>query len=148
MEEYLEEMELDVNDIKAGYVYYDNSETKWDRVCAYWWGTFSINTITKENIYYADWPGFEMERLEGSDIWRVAAPFGVENIIFNSGATDKDVSEGKVAFETVNRGFGPENIGQVYKVDMSEAPVPDTGTMKTKSRYPAGSWSDYSKDKK
>lgn len=146
LEEYLEDMELDINDIEPGYVYYDNSETKWDKVYAYWWGGLAFNSFTKDPYYYAEWPGFEMEQIDGTDIYRVAAPWGNTGIIFDSGVTDREVAEGKAAFQTTDIEYSDDLIGKLYRIDLSVDPTPDPGNMKTKSRYPAGEWSDYSSD--
>lgn len=144
--EYIEEMELDKDNDKPGYVYYDNSETKWDKVYAYWWGGMGINSITKEPYYFTDWPGFEMEQIEGTDIYRITAPFAVQGIIFDSGVTDKEVAEGKDAYQTTDLPYSNAMIGKVYKIDMSVEPKADPGSMKTKRRYSAGNWSEYSQD--
>ena len=146
-EEYLEDMEIDKDNDKPGYVYYDNSETKWEKVYAYWWGGMAINSMTKETMYFADWPGFEMEQIEGTDIYRIAAPYGVMGIIFDSGVTDKAVSEGKDAYQTTDLPYSNAMIGKIYKIDMSVEPKTDPGQMKTKRRYSAGDWSDYSQEK-
>ena len=143
LDKYLEEFELDVNDIEPGYVYYDNSETKWDKVYAYWWGGIAFNSFTKDPYYYADWPGFEMEQIDGSDIYRIVAPWGNTGIIFDSGVTDREVAEGREAFQTTDIPYGNDLIGKLYKIDMSVDPTPDPGKMKTKYRYSAGNWSDY-----
>ena len=37
-------------------------------------------------------------------------------------------------------------IGKVYKIDMSVEPKADPGSMKTKRRYSAGNWSEYTQD--
>ena len=145
-EAYLEEMELDKENDKPGYIYYDNSATKWDKVYTYWWGGMSINSITKEPYYYADWPGFEMERIGDTDIYRITAPLGVTGIIFDSGVTDKEVAEGKDAYQTTDLPYSNAMIGKVYKIDTSTEPKADPGMMKTKRRYSAGSWSDYSEE--
>ena len=144
--EYLEDMEFDSENDKPGYVYYDNSATKWDKVYAYWWGGMSINSITKEPYYYAEWPGFEMERVGNSDIYKVTAPLGVTGIIFDSGVTDKEVAEGKDAYQTTDLPYSSAMIGKVYKIDTSVEPKADPGAMKTKRRYSEGSWSDYSEE--
>lgn len=146
-EEYLKEMELDESNDEPGYVYYDNSETKWDKVYVYWWGGMSINSITKEPYYFADWPGFQMEQIAGTDVYRVIAPFGVTGIIFDSGVTDKEVAEGKDAYQTIDLPYSSAMIGKIYKIDTSVEPKADPGNMKTKRRYSAGKWSDYSADK-
>ncbi len=144
LKKYLEELELDPNDIKPGYVYYDNSETKWEKVYVYWWGGLAFNSFTKDPYYYAEWPGFEMEQINGTDIYRVVAPWGNTGIIFDSGVTDREVADGKEAFQTTDIQYDNNMIGKLYKIDMSVEPAPDPGAMKTKYRYPAGEWSDYS----
>ncbi len=145
--EYLEEMELDKANDKPGYVYYDNSETKWEKVYAYWWGGMAYNSVTKEAYYFADWPGFQMEQIEGTDIYRIVAPLGVQGIIFDSGMTDKEVAEGKDAYQTTDIPYSNAMIGKIYKIDMSVEPKADPGAMKTKRRYSAGNWFDYATDK-
>ena len=142
-EEYFKDLEIDMENTQPGYVYYDNSETKWDKVYVYWWGGMAINSLTNEPYYYAEWPGFQMEQIEGTDIYRVAAPFGVQGIIFDSGVTDKKVSEGADAYQTTDLPYSHGLIGKVYKIDMSVEPKADPGQMKTKRRYSAGNWSDY-----
>ena len=143
LEKYLEEYDLDINDIEPGYVYYENSETKWDKVYAYWWGGMVFNSFTKEPYYYAEWPGYEMEQIEGTDIYRVVAPWGCMGIIFDSGVTDREAAEGKEAFQTTDIQFSNDLIGKMYKIDMSVKPKADAGAMKSKRRYSKGSWSDY-----
>ena len=145
--EYLEEMELDKANDKPGYVYYDNSETKWEKVYAYWWSGMSYNSVTKEAYYFMDWPGFQMEQIEGTDIYRIVAPLGVQGIIFDSGVTDKEVAEGKDAYQTTDIPYSTAMIGKIYKIDLSVEPKADPGAMKTKRRYSAGNWSDYVADK-
>ena len=145
-EEYAKELELDTDKDTSGYVYYDNSETKWSKVYAYWWGGMSYNSFTKEAYYFAEWPGFEMERIGDSDIYRVAAPLGVTGIIFDSGVTDKQVAAGMDAFQTTDLPYSNSLIGKVYKIDMSVPPKADPGSMKTKRRYSAGNWTDYAEE--
>ncbi len=144
LEEILDNLELDPNDIKPGYIYYDNSETKWDKVYAYWWGGMAFNSFTKDPYYYAEWPGFQMEQLGDTDIYRVKAPWGNQGIIFDSGVTDREVADGKAAFQTTDIAYNNDLIGKLYKIDLSVEPKADPGNMKSKLRYPAGSWSDYS----
>ena len=132
---------------EPGYIYYDNSETKWDKVYAYWWGGLAFNSFTKEPYYFSEWPGFQMERIDNSDIYRIKAPWGNQGIIFDSGVTDREVSEGKEAFQTTDIPYNNDLIGKLYKIDMSVEPKADPGVMKSKRRYSAGNWSDYSAEK-
>ena len=142
-EEYFKDLDMDMENAEPGYLYYDNSETKWDKVYTYWWGGMAINSMTKEPYYFAEWPGFQMEQVEGTDIYRVTAPFGVQGIIFDSGMTDKQVAEGVDAYQTTDLPYSHGLIGKVYKIDTSVEPKADPGAMKTKRRYSEGSWSDY-----
>lgn len=129
------------------YVFYDNSETKWDTVWAYWWPGGNVpctNVITKE-IYMADWPGFEMERIEGTDIYRIAAPLDAGNIIFNTGVPDSEVMKGALAYQTIDLPYSYSNCsGKIFKIDTSVEPRPEKGYEKTKYKYSAGDWSDFS----
>ena len=142
-EEYFKDLDMDMENAEPGYLYYDNSETKWDKVYTYWWGGMAINSMTKEPYYFAEWPGFQMEQVEGTDIYRITAPFGVQGIIFDSGVTDKQVAEGADAYQTTDLPYSHGLIGKVYKIDTSVEPKADPGAMKTKRRYSEGSWSDY-----
>ena len=56
-------MELDKANDKPGYVYYDNSETKWEKVYAYWWGGMAYNSVTKESIILWIGRAFRWSRL-------------------------------------------------------------------------------------
>ncbi len=130
---------------KNNFVYYDNSETKWEHVYAYWWssGTPVLNKISGA-LYIVDWPGVEMEKIEGTEIYKVIAPEGATNIIFDSGVTDAEVAQGKEAFQTTDLPFIlEENAGQIYKIDLSVSPKQGRKSEATKYRYPGGSWSDY-----
>lgn len=128
------------------YVFYDNSETKWENVYAYWFGGGAeppLNKVTGE-IYYFDWPGMKMEQIDGTDIYRVEAPLNVTNIIFDSGITDDKVAEGVIAYQTIDLPYSDRACsGKVYKIDVSVEPKKGTGVEKTKFRYKEGGWSDY-----
>ncbi len=143
------EIKIDENDPrlkdKNNFVYYDNSETKWEKVYAYWWSDegFANNIITG-GFYEAKWPGFQMEQIAGTDIYRVVAPDGASNIIFDSGVTDDEVATGINAYQTRDLVYKlGENTGKVYKIDLSKEPKAGRGINKTKFTYGEGSWSDY-----
>ena len=126
------------------YIYYDNSETKWDKVYAYWWTGYPIDATGKvDGLYFADWPGVEMERIEGTDIYRLGAPLGIESIIFDSGVTDDKVAKGETAYQTSDLSFDTSMVGKVYKIDMSVDPKQGKGIEKTKFVYQEGAWSVY-----
>ena len=129
------------------YIFYDNSETKWDKVYAYWWGgvtdDYAKNMVTGED-YGGPWPGILMEQIEGTDIYKIAAPQGPTGFIFNSGVTDEEVLKGVTAYQTVDLTYNSAvNAGQIYKIDISQDPKPGRGVEKTKYKYPAGTWTDY-----
>lgn len=129
------------------YIFYDNSETKWEKVYAYFWGGQPVNKVTGEvfDKKYAAWPGYPMEKVEGTDLYRMPVPVGVTNIIFSSGVTDIDVAKGVVAYQTADLPFSNVNhSGKIYKINTSVEPIQGTGKAeKTKFRYPEGEWTDY-----
>ena len=140
------------------YIYFDNSETKWEKVSAYWWNdqySEITNKITGE-LYPANgedgtqnlknsWPGVELEKIEGTDIYRCAVPVGATKIIFNSGVPDVEVRAGAEGYQSVDLKFSEtDNAGQVYAIDTSVEPTAGKGKEKTKFTYGAGTWSDYS----
>ena len=141
------DVSIDPNDPKLkdknNYIYYDNSETKWDKVYAYWWDAIPTNKISG-GLYGAEWPGIELEKIEGTDIYRLIMPMGPTMIIFSSGITDEEVAKGTIAYQTEDMPYDDQkNAGQVYKIDMSQEPSKGRGVEKTKYKYPAGEWSDY-----
>ncbi len=128
------------------YVYYDNSETKWTKVCAYWWGPYGASTtkIISNEYYDHEWPGLEMERIGDTDIYRVIAPSGAVGIIFNNGVGDNEMAEGNEAYQTEDITYDKKvNPGKVYKIDMTQPAKPGRGKDSVKYKYPAGTWSDY-----
>ncbi len=128
------------------YIYYDNSETKWDKVYAYWWESnfaTTTNKITGE-VYGEAFPGLPMERVGDTDIYRIVIPVKANNIIFNCGITDKEIKNGKQSYQTSDLVFDENaNAGQVYKIDLSQEAKHGRGVEKTKYIYPAGTWSNY-----
>ena len=142
----IEDVSIDPNDDRPDEikysVFYDNSETKWENVYVYWWGGRPVNRLTKE-MYYNEWPGFKMEQIEGTDIYKINAPLGATGIIFNSGVTDAEVREGITAYQTVDLGYSMILMGQIYKIDMTQEAKPGKGVEKTKFKYPAGEWKKY-----
>ena len=129
----------------VNYVFFDNSQTKWENVYAYWWGSGECyNKATNEPLYGDKWPGLQMEQLEGTDIYRIAAPVGAEFIIFDSGITDAEVKTGVIAYQTSDLHFDSvANAGQLYTIDVSDPPRHKKGVEKTKYLYYTGSWSNY-----
>lgn len=129
------------------YIFYDNSETKWEKVFAYFWGGKPVNKVTGEvfELKYGEWPGYEMEKIEGTDIYRMPVPMGVSNIIFNSGVKDADVANGVLAYQTADLPFSNvDNSGKIYKIDTSVEPKQGSGKAeRTKYKYLEGSWTDY-----
>ena len=138
------ENSVDENDPRSNYLYYDNSETKWEKVYAYWWGDgMTTNKITGEP-YGREWPGMEMEQIDGTDIYRIVVPVGASFIIFNSGVTDDKVMDGVEAYQTEDLPYSANvYAGQLYKIDLSQEPNKGRGVEKTKYRYPGGTWSKY-----
>lgn len=86
-----------------------------------------------------------MEKVEGTDLYRMPVPVGVSNIIFSTGVKDEDVAKGAVAYQTSDLTFSNvDNSGKIYKIDTSVEPKQGSGKAeKTKFRYPEGKWTDY-----
>ncbi len=144
--------EADVKD----YVYFDNSETKWQNVYAYWWNDdfhLITNKLTGEaypangengtQVLDKSWPGVQMEKVGDTDIYRCVMPVEATKIIFNSGVPDEDIYAGKEGYQTGDTEFGNDYGGKIYKVDISVAAKAGRGVEKTKYKYNAGAWSDY-----
>ena len=135
-------------DYIKNYIFFDNSELKWEKVCAYWFDLTMetpVNKATGEDNYGSPiWPGTEMEQIEGTDIYRIAAPLGVTAIIFSNGILDKDVLQGVTAYQTVDLIYSDAACsGKMYQIDTSVEAVQGTGRTKTKFGYPAGKWVPY-----
>ena len=144
---------------KTDYIYFDNSQTKWDKVYAYWWNSDFTKVIDKltgkdyPEFYTEDgagqafdkwYPGQEMTQIPGTDIWQARVPYGATRFIFNSGVTDEEVRAGVEAFQTVDLDFSDEaNAGQIYVIDINGELKPGRGVEKTKFRHQAGEWKDY-----
>ncbi len=142
------------------YIYFDNSETQWESVYAYWWNSDYERTFDFENNDYGwyqevygdgstygrpvDYPGTAMTQIPGTDIWQARVPFGAEMITFNSGKTDAQMRNGEIGYMTSDILFDAKtNAGQVYVVDTSNGPVRGYGLDSTKFRYKQGEWKNY-----
>ena len=129
--------------VKENFIYFDNSETKWDKVFAYWWDAIPTNKISG-GLYGAEWPGIEMERIEGTDIYRAVMPMGPTQIVFSSGVKDEDIANGTVGYQTENMDYDDQkNAGQIFRIDTSKEAKAGKSIEKTKFKYPAGSWEDF-----
>ena len=127
------------------YIYFDNSQTKWERGYAYWWAdgfAATTNKITGE-AYGESFPGLPMEKVGDTEIYRIVIPVKANHIIFNSGVTDEEVKNGKQSYQSSDAAFNETtNAGQVYRIDLSQDATHGRGAEKEKYTYPAGSWSN------
>ncbi len=135
-------------DYIKNYVFFDNSEMKWENVWAYWFGPTGdspINKVTGEDEYgNPEWPGLQMEKVEGTDLYRIVAPVGVSAIIFSNGILDEDVKKGVTAYQTIDLLYSDRACsGKIYTIDTSVKPYQGTGVEKTKFGYPSGKWGPY-----
>ena len=129
--------------VKENFIYFDNSKTKWDKVFVYWWDAIPTNKISG-GFYGKEWPGIELERIEGTDIYRAVMPMGPTKIVFSSGVKDEDVRKGTIAYQTENMDYDDEkNAGQIFRIDTSVEPKPGKSNEKTKFKYSSGSWEDF-----
>ncbi len=92
------------------YYLFDNSETQWDSVGAYWW----------EPEQPADWPGIEATQVEGTDYWAVKHVDGTAHIIFNNLVSDEEYSADNPKIQTPDVVVDPEGAeyGMVYVPDI------------------------------
>ena len=129
--------------VKENFIYFDNSKTKWDKVYAYWWDAIPTNKISG-GLYGGEWPGVELEKIEGTDIYRLVMPMGPTQIVFSSGVKDEDVEKGVIAYQTENMDYDDQkNAGQIFRIDTSMEPKPGKKKEKTKFKYSAGSWEEF-----
>ena len=128
------------------YVYFDNSETKWKNVYAYWWQKnfeTTTNKLTGET-YGEACPGLPMEKVGDTDIYRIVIPVGTDCIVFNTGISNAEIKNGTQSYQTADLSFNDNaNAGQVYKIDLSQEAKHGRGVEKTKFTYPMGEWSNY-----
>ena len=129
--------------VKENFIYFDNSKTKWDKVYAYWWDAIPTNKISG-GLYGGEWPGVELEKIEGTDIYRLVMPMGPTQIVFSSGVKDEDVEKGVIAYQTENMDYDDQkNAGQIFRIDTSKEPKQKKKKEKTKFKYSAGSWEEF-----
>ena len=103
-----------------------------------------VNRVTGDVYEYLEWPGRDMERIEGTDIWRIGTPDGISAIIFNSGVSDAQVMNGEIAYQTADLRYSSTKCaGRVYKIDTTHQPKKQPGWQKTKFKYSVGEWVDY-----
>lgn len=116
------------------YYFFDNSESKWTKVGAYWW-------TPEEN---AAWPGQEAIQIEGTDVWAVEYNAETTKIIFNNLVPDKD-AEGNVAYSPENpkaqtsdvKVDATTNAGNIYIPNIESAEAKEDGAAIT---YKEGNW--------
>ncbi len=136
------------------YIYFDNSQTKWSKVCVYWWNSEGGSTYNikgevytyydeKENPDGLKWPGYEMKQIPGTDIYQFLVPKGATHLIFNDGIPDEDVHAGTTAYQTADLKLEGDVSGKIYTIDTTVDPVPGRGIEKTKFKYGEGAWTAY-----
>ena len=70
---------ISVDDYSTRAIYFDNSNTNWDNVYAYYW-------IYSQGAGPVQWPGTAMTKVEGTDnLYVVIVPADCDYIIFNNG---------------------------------------------------------------
>ena len=85
-----------------------------------------------------------MEKIGDTDIYRVVVPLGDFGLVFSSGVTDEEIENGTIGYQTKDLTFNSNyNAGQIYTIDTSVEPKPGRGIEKTKYKYSAGEWSNY-----
>lgn len=140
---------------RTDYLYFDNSVVQWENVYAYWWNA-NFDPITNKltgELYPANnedgtqdlkfsWPGVQMERIEGTDIYKCVMPVGATKIKFNSGVSNSDVKAGKEAHQTNDLTFNEaEHAGKVFTFATNESKV-ERGDYESMLTHSNGTWSD------
>jgi len=149
--------------VLGDYIYFDNSQVKWEKVYAYWWQDDYSRTYDLEDNDYGcvtkvnddgttgyeptKFPGTAMTQIPGTDVWQARVPFGATWIIFNSGKSDEQIWAGETGYQTADLKFDPTaNAGQIYVIDASVEPKKGRAIEKTKFKYNEGEWKDYAGD--
>lgn len=144
----------------SDYLFFDNSETKWDTVYAYWWHNDYARTFDLENKDYGcthitnedgsdgylpiAFPGTPMTNIPGTEIWQVRIPYNAQKIIFNSGRSDEEIENGMEGWQTEDLALDTAvHAGMIWTVNMSGGVEQGIGKEKTKYKYQMGSWSEY-----
>ena len=145
------------------YLFFDNSETKWDEVYAYWWHDDYARTFDLENKDYGctritnedgsegymptAFPGTAMTNITGTDIWQLRIPYNAQKIIFSSGKTDEQIAQGEQGWQTKDIALDTSlHAGMIWTVDINGGIETGSGIEKTKNKYQKGSWSEYTGD--
>ena len=110
------------------YYFFDNSESKWAKVGAYWWSP-------EEN---AAWPGQEAIQIEGTDVWAVEYNAETTRIIFNNLVSDDEYTVDNPKIQTSDvKVDATANAGNIYIPDVSSADAKEDGAAVT---YKEGNW--------
>lgn len=110
------------------YYFFDNSESKWAKVGAYWW-------TPEEN---AAWPGQEVIQIEGTDVWAVEYNAETTKIIFNNLVSDDDYTVDNPKAQTSDvKVDATANAGNIYIPNIESADVKEDGAAIT---YKEGNW--------
>ena len=110
------------------YYFFDNSESKWAKVGAYWW-------TPAEN---ATWPGQEAIQIEGTDVWAIEYNAETTKIIFNNLVSDDEYTVDNPKIQTSDvKVDATANAGNIYIPDVSSADAKEDGAAVT---YKEGNW--------
>lgn len=86
------------------YVYFDNSETNWDKVYIYWWN--SSGEWSSSGVATPPWPGYLMTDC-GNGIWKYKLNNAVSNILFSNG-NNGEQTEDLISSGEANRIWVPD----------------------------------------
>lgn len=110
------------------YYFFDNSESKWTKVGAYWW-------TPEEN---AAWPGQEAIQIEGTDVWAVEYNAETTKIIFNNLVSDDEYTVDNPKAQTTDvKVDAAANAGNIYIPNIESAEAKEDGAAVT---YKEGNW--------
>lgn len=102
------------------YYFFDNSETQWTTVGAYWW-------TPAEN---AAWPGAEAIKIGDTDVWAIEYNAETTKIIFNNLVADDAYSVENPKCQTGDAKVDATvNAGNIYVPDVATAEVDEEGAV-------------------
>lgn len=102
------------------YYFFDNSETQWNKIGAYWW-------TPAEN---APWPGAEAVKIGDTNIWAIEYDAATTQIIFNNLVSDAEYGVDNPKAQTVDTMVdSATNAGNIFVPDMATLEESEEGAV-------------------
>ena len=95
-------------------IYYDNSQTKWSTVKAFYW----TDQYNKEEI--VGWSGTEMTKIGDTEIYSVTIPEHMEFVIFNNGNGGDGNQTGNIQLSAKGNIYTTDGVWATYDVSTGQ----------------------------